>query len=164
MTKLDYTLQKAVYIAKQRSEVERDRYRQRLESHLTRPEQLVFIDETHKSANASRRQRAWSKKGVTPVFDAFFEEEFRRRYTLIAACDIDGFVIEACKLVEREHGKNDRDPDRGTVDMERFEKYVEESLVPVLGKFYLDEPRSIVVIVLPTRQNAVCRVFHSSIF
>ena len=79
------------------------------------------------------------------MLDRFFEEDFRKRYTLIAAADIDGFVESACQLVERERDKNDIDVNRGTVDTERFERYVENYLVPVLGRFVDDEPRSIVV-------------------
>jgi transposase len=145
MHRLGYTLQAAVYKAKQRNEAERDLYRERLSLYLTDARQALFIDETHKSSNASRRRRMWSKKGVSPSVDAFFEEDFRRRYTLIGACDINGFVNEACQIVERERDKNDRDPERGTVDSDRFEDYILTHVVPVLGNWYRAEPRSVVI-------------------
>lgn len=69
-----------------------------------------------------------------------------RRYTLIAACDIDGFVIEACQTVLREQGVDVQDPTRGTVDGERFLLWVKEKLVPVLGNYGQREPRSVVVL------------------
>jgi hypothetical protein len=131
---LGYTLQAAVNRARQRSELKRMQYRVRLGLMSKNPVQLIFIDETHRSSNASRRRRAWGKRGSPVVIDSFFEEDFRKRYTLIAACDLNGFVLSACKIVEREGDKNDRDPDRGTVTMERFEAYVDQCLVPVLGR------------------------------
>ena len=39
----------------------------------------------------------------------------------------------ACQIVERETGKEDKNPERGTVDTERFEECIEKYLVPVLG-------------------------------
>mmetsp|Transcript_18039 Transcript_18039/g.44576 ORF Transcript_18039/g.44576 Transcript_18039/m.44576 type:complete len:454 (+) Transcript_18039:204-1565(+) len=145
MHRLGYTLQAAVYKAKQRSEEQRELYRARLRTFLPRPEMALFIDETHKSANASRRPRVWSKRGQPRSIDAYFEEEFRRRYTLIGACDIKGFVPHACKIVERERDKTDRDPERGTVDSERFEKYLVDCVLPVLGDCSRQEPRSLVI-------------------
>ena len=143
--RLGHTLQDLVVRARQRSETERELFRHRYSTFVDNPNQAIFIDETHRSANASRRRRGWSKKGKPPVIDAFFEEDFRKRYTLIGAADINGFVVEACQIVEREHGKHDNDPTRGTVDMERFEEYVEEYLVPMLGSFGRGEPRSVVI-------------------
>lgn len=90
------------------------------------PEQLIWVDETHRSSNDARRRRGWGKRGHTPVIEAHFEEHFRPRYTLIGACDINGFVVPACRIVERES--------EGTVDMERFERYVDQDLVPTLSE------------------------------
>ncbi len=142
---LGYSLKVAVFRAKQQNVIERSMYQDRLVKYLGDPKYAIFVDETHKSANASRRRRAWSKVGVTPVIDAKFEEDFRTRYTLIAACDINGFVVDACKIVERERSATDNDPDRGTVDSARFLEYVEECLCPCLGKYHLGEPRSVVI-------------------
>jgi ribosomal protein L29 len=112
---------------------QRIEFRDRLRQNLFNVKMALYIDETHKSANASRRRRMWAKRGVPKTTDAFFEEEFRKRYMMIGACDVNGFVKEACEIVEREHDKNDRDPDRGTVDTLRFERYLEEKVKPVLG-------------------------------
>jgi hypothetical protein len=140
-----YSLQKAVFKASQQSEEKRALYRERLHSFCRDPAQLIFIDETHKSANASRRRRAWAPRGSPAIIDSAFEEDFRKRYTLIGACDINGFVLQACHLVERETNAANNDPDRGTVDMKKFETYVETKLIPVLGAYSSWEPRSIVV-------------------
>ena len=69
--------------------------------------------------------------------------EFNKRYTLIAACKWEGFVQEACHIVEREHVKDDPNPDCGTVDTGRFQQYLENFVVPVLGRAKLQETNSI---------------------
>ena len=145
MNHLGYSLQKAVFQARQRNEQKRNQYMQSLKMMLRNPDQLLFIDETHRSVNASRRRRGWGKRSHPPVIESTFEEEFRKRYTLIGACDINGFVVSACKIVERERSRVDNDPERGTVDMNRFEDYIINNVVPVLGRFDLGEPRSLVV-------------------
>jgi len=142
---MGYSLQVAIFRATQQSERERAMCRKRLLESVKDPRQLIYIDETHESSNAARRRRAWSPKGIRPELVAYFEEDFKKRYTLIGACDIQGFVIDACEIVERENGKDDKDKQRGTVDMDRFERHVEERLVPVLGRYEFCEPRSIVV-------------------
>ena len=65
-------------------------------------EQLLFLDETHRSQNASRRRRHSSKYGVTPVSVVPFYGRFDARFTMIAACDINGFIKSACDVIERE--------------------------------------------------------------
>jgi len=47
---------------------------------------------------------------------------------MIGACNINGFIIEACEVVERHENAR-----RGTMDRERFETFLEQCLVPVLG-------------------------------
>lgn len=140
-----YTLQKAVFRARQRCEEERARFMLRLERNTDDPRQFIVIDEAHKSANEARRDRAWSLQGITPALDAYFDRGLGKRYTLIAAADINGFVMDACDIVEREHGDDDTNPFRGTVDTAKFENYVEHRLVPNLGSYALKEPHSIVV-------------------
>jgi hypothetical protein len=52
---------------------------------------------------------------------------------LIGACDVNGFVLPSCELVEREHSDMDSDAEWGTVDMAHFKQYIEECIVLVLG-------------------------------
>ena len=108
------------------------------------PKMCVFINESHKSLNASRRRRFWGPKGEPSIAYTKFGPEFDIRYTLLAVADVNGFIIEACELVEREHGTNDNDLTRGTVNTERFEMWVETKLCPTLGNYFYEEPRSIV--------------------
>ena len=104
----------------------------------------LHIDESSKSANASRRRRAWSPRGAPAVIVAYFQRRHDPRCTLIAACDCNGFTPEACLDVHRENSR-DNDPDKGTVDTERFLSYVKEFVTPILGYYSLGEPRSIVI-------------------
>lgn len=141
MRRLGYSLQKAVFRARLQCRKEQERFMLRLEENTAHPRQYLVIDEVHKSANEARRERAWGIRGVTPVLDGTFDRGFLKRYTMIAAANINGFVESACHLVERD----DNDADRGTVDMAKFEEYVEQYIVPVLGTYELDEENSIVI-------------------
>jgi transposase len=137
MKRLGYSLKVAVFVARQRNEAERaERYKARLASAVgDNPKQLIYIDETHKWENASQRQRGLAQKGKECILEAYFEEDFRKRYTLIAACNINGFVIEACKLVPQDKAGpagDDLDPNRGTMNTSKFETYVEEHLVVIM--------------------------------
>ena len=59
---------------------------------------------------------------------------------------INGFIIKACTLVPRKSSKSDADPTKGTVDADRFVLWLKENLVPILGKYALGEPRSVVIL------------------
>lgn len=80
---------------------------------------LIYIDETHKSIKAMRRRRNWVLKGrgqpfrVTP----FFGNNRDIRYSMIAACDQNGFVQEACEVIRTTCS----DDDVGPINRERFE-------------------------------------------
>ncbi|CAB9499819.1 unknown protein [Seminavis robusta] len=143
--RIGYSLKTAVHKARQQSLTEVARFHVRMNDYVQHPSQLIYVDETARSTKASRRRRGWSPRGVTPVITSRMEREFDRKYTLIAACNWNGFEISACHIVERETSNRDNNPDRGTVDTERFEHWVEHFLVPALGSFVDGEPNSIVV-------------------
>lgn len=149
-----YSLKKAIEVAAERNEEDRARY---LESRgvgledvygVPRPEMAVFIDETYKGRNDARRMRRWGRKGRKASYrhPFSFEGSHDRRYSLLAAADINGFIIEACETVYAKSSSTDADPTRGTIDAERFELWVEEFLCPTLGRFDLQEPRSLVIL------------------
>lgn len=140
LRRLGYSLKNAVIRARQACIEEQDRFKLRLAENVSNPRQYIVLDEVHKSANEALRGRGWSLRGQRLEMEAFFDRGFSKRYTLIAAADIDGFVSEACDLVEREHGRDDNDPTRGTVDIAKFERYVEDCLVPTFGRFEFSEP------------------------
>jgi transposase len=62
---IGYSLKLAVFRAKQQSQEEVDAYHIRLLDRMNHPSQLLFLDETARGANASRRRHAWSPRGVT---------------------------------------------------------------------------------------------------
>ena len=142
---IKYSLKNAVFRAKQQKEEEVNAYHRRINDRLYHPKQALFIDESAKDQNASRRSRAYAPLGVTPVISSAFVRDFDKRYTLLGACNWEGFVKSACHLVEREHGSDDTDPTRGTVDAERFEQYLQQHVAPILGNAALREPNSIVI-------------------
>jgi hypothetical protein len=53
---------------------------------------------------------------------------------------MDGFILEVCSIITRD------EPDGGTVDLERFETWVDDHLVNVLGDYTKGETRSVVVL------------------
>ena len=145
--KCKYSLQVVTERAKQQDQDELDEYHMALHEKVYDPSMVVFIDETARDRNAARRRRHWSKRRKTPLSRTFFMgENTRTRYTLLSACDVNGFIVEACELVERERSAKDADPTRGTIDKERFVLWLKTYLLPILGNFELNEPRSVVVL------------------
>ena len=142
---LEYSLQVATDRSYSSSEEEQREYQAALAARLINPDQLIFIDESQKDRNSSRRRRSWSRRGQTPFRPAYLARLHGKRYTLLAACDVHGFVIEACETVELSHGSTDNDPSHGTVDRDRFHLWVREKLIPVLGLYEKAEARSIVI-------------------
>lgn len=140
--KLGLSLQVCYESAKQRNEVERLRYKRALETLVSDPAQLVFVDETHKDRRASRRRRAWGKRNSGGVaLKRWFKNTVR--YTMIAALDINGFIAETIDCVIRDEISSEGAA--GTVNADYFESWVENFLCPTLGNFLKAEPRSIVV-------------------
>lgn len=139
-----YSLQVVTDKANQASLQDQQEYLRCIEEILLYPEMLVFLDETQKDRNSSRRRRMWSLKGQSPFRDSYFAESHSKRYTLLAAADLNGFILEACETVEHQRNTNDTDPTRGTIDADRFRIWVVQKLLPTLGNFSRGEPRSIV--------------------
>ena len=133
--------------AKQASAYEQRMYKSFL-STIEKPDMFVFVDETAVGEKSVRRRRGWSPKGEPAVVACLFlgdEAAERERYTVIGAVDINGFVLNACDRIARKASKTDPAPYRGTVGQDYFRDWVESMLVPTLGKFDLNEPRSVVV-------------------
>ena len=57
------------------------------------------------------------------------------RFTLMVAADINGFIIDVCEIVERDKGKNAAGEYRGTIDGDRFLKWIKDMLIPVVGNY-----------------------------
>ena len=70
--------------AKQKDEIERDRYRQALVDLVNCAEQVIVIDETHKDKHSSRQRRAWGKRNSGGVaLKRWFRSECH--YTMVAS-------------------------------------------------------------------------------
>ena len=104
----------------------------------------IFIDECSEGRNDARRSRHWAKKGKNAFTSEPFHGDADVRYTFIRASDINGFIREACEVVQRERNRNDNDPNRETIDTKGFIRYIKERIVPILGNYDKGEPRSIV--------------------
>ena len=145
---IGYTLQVLTEKAIQKSQYEQMIYRGVL-SELSvgkDPSIFCFVDESAVGKNASRRRRGWSRRGSPAEKYALFEEGVgsnASRYTLIAAVDINGFVLPACDVVFRRTRKNNTST--GTVDADRFVAYLQDMLIPQLGSYARGEPRSVVI-------------------
>jgi len=140
-----YSLQVSTDRASQQDEEEREDYLRNIGNLCAHPSQLVYIDESQKDRNSSRRRRQWFRRSVTPFHYAFFDRLHGRRYTMLAAGDWNGFIVEACEIIQQRRSNQEEDPERGTIERVRFRQWVENKLVPVLGNYRDGEPRSIVV-------------------
>ena len=143
-----YSLKIAQNKASQRSEEELKRYKEARAVAVKNPHMACFIDECGSGRQCSERRRLWAKRGKkgVPSRRAKFIGSHGKRYTLLGACDITGFVYPACMVVEHKTSSSDDDPTKGTVDGERFEEWVEKKLCPTLGDYVLREPRSVVIL------------------
>ena len=140
MKQLGLSLQVVTYLARQRDEEQRSQYKSALEMLVMHPNQLLFLDETAKGRNDARRRRSYSPRGVTPTASVPFTGSHGKRYSMLAACDMDGFIKETCEIVEREGIAG------GTVDTGVFTHWLNDNVIPVLGRYNLHEPHSIVVL------------------
>ena len=142
-----YSCQKIYIRAAEIDQMERIDFKLRLHNLCIRPEMLVAIDETAKMKISGCRERMWARRGnsFTPYLNRFFGTR-KQRYSMIAAADIDGFILEACSIIVRERGDDDPDLTRGTVGRERFKIWLREKLLPTLGDYSLGEKRSLVLI------------------
>lgn len=142
---LGWSLQAAEVAARERNEVDRAEHQAVLHEVTDDPSQFVFVDESAKDKNTALRRRLWRPINCNAPINRYFADWVDHSYTLLAACDINGFIPEACELVRRKRNAQDEDDEAGTIDANRFMSWVEDKLAPTLGNYALGEPRSIVV-------------------
>lgn len=87
-------------MAQQQNYEERVRFKQLLATGLFPVEQMIFIDETHKSRNEAMRRRGWGAKGERLVHTRTFFDPIS--VSMVGACNQHGFVPDACFVTE--HG------------------------------------------------------------
>ena len=78
---------------------------------------LIIIGETSKGKGDGTRDRMWCQNQVASNVYRFFGNK-SVRYSMLAAADINRFVISACSLVIREIGKANTDSSHGTIGRE----------------------------------------------
>ena len=110
LTQIGYSLQVASDRAYEIDEDEREEYKQAILEIVLHGKQFIYLDETARGKNASRKRRLWSRRGQTPFRYVYFNGIDDVRYTMLAACDIDGFLLEACEIIEPKRGPNDNEP------------------------------------------------------
>ena len=118
--------------ARQQNYAERMAFKELIDSGLFPVSMMVFLDETHKSRNEAMRRRGWGPTGDPLIKQRPFCDPVS--VTMIAACNQDGFIPEACLVT-----------DLG-MDADLFVMWVELCLVPVLGSYARGEPNSIVLL------------------
>ena len=89
------------------------------------PTMFIFVDESAKGVNASRRRRGWAPVGGIISYSDKCETWMNKLYCFIAAMDMDGFVFSAGEIVFRSTGADNTNQSTGTVNREWFEDYVE---------------------------------------
>jgi len=120
ITKIGYSLQVATDKSFVTNEEEQQKYQKALEEPVIRPDPLIYVDESQKDSNFSRRRRLWSKQGLIPFRPVYLPSADVKQYSLLAACDMDGSLVEPCETVLQSMGKNDTDMSRGTIDTNYF--------------------------------------------
>jgi hypothetical protein len=119
-----------------------------------------FVDESAKDRNSSRRKRRWLPIGFDEMSELFSDHN-EYHYTLIAAADLNGFVIEACDTVRRRRGAGDVDMEAGTVDTNRFVSWIEDKFYHTLGNFTCNENCSTVHFII-IRPPLFCAFFEKT--
>ena len=112
-------------------------------SNFDDPAVFIGVDETHRNKDEIRKRAYLARGGRDPDVSKYFDPSGGVSSTLIAAANIDGFELRACRLVQRSRDHKDLDPTHGTVDSEAFIQYIREDLAPILGKF--PAPNSVVL-------------------
>jgi hypothetical protein len=121
------TRQKIEHIALQRSDESRARYMADIA--IYNPEMFIWIDETGCDRRNSIRKYSYSLRGVTPRDHRLLIRG--TRYSAIPVMSMQG--IHDVAIME------------GTVNGDRFEQFVANTLLPILNPFNGSNPLSIVV-------------------
>jgi transposase len=140
LTRLGYSRKLIYEKASQAIYTEQQLFIAALRHYLHNAEMAIFVDESNKDRVAAKRKYGWSKVGVQANYKMKFNAD--TRYSLLGAADCFGFVIAACETVLHKYKEKE---EHAPVDTDRFVRYVEEKLVPVLGNFLKRERRSVVI-------------------
>lgn len=119
---------------------DKDDFIRALKLHVTRPEMAIYVDESNKNRQSTRRKYGYGKRGTTIQYRAVFNRDIQ--FTLIGVADMYGFVIPACdEILHMQKEKEEQKP----VDADRFVEWVRDYLAPILGNYWRDEAHSVVI-------------------
>jgi transposase len=107
------------------------------------PHLFLFLDETHVDNKSAMRTHGRGKKvqkraGARRAQPSARQMFTTKRYTVLAAINLGGFILPACETVELEAGKG--------VDGARFLQWARDCLAPQLGNYVRGERNSVVVL------------------
>eukprot|EP00942_MAST-04A_sp_MAST-4A-sp1_P002151 g2151.t1 len=128
------SINKLKEIAKERCEVERANFYKMIDG--LDYKMFIYMDETAKDKHAGRRRRGWVRTGS----DSSILKRFKRsedRFTLLAALNYKGFLPDACLKIDRT---------KDNVDIDLFNYYLVNFLIPAMGNFARGEENSILII------------------
>jgi transposase len=140
LKKMKYTRKVMYEKAMQQIAKDKEEFIETCRLNIIRPEMAIYIDESNKNRQSTRRKYGYGGKGKTIKFRAIFNRDIQ--FTFIAAANMYGFVIPACdEVLHMIKEKEEHKP----VDAERFVQYIKQYLVPVLGNYWLEEANSVVI-------------------
>ena len=127
LSKMGITRKRVKQLAEQQNEASRLSFM--AEMSIFDPTMIIWLDETGCDKRNAARQYGYSLRGIAPRSYTF--KSGGKRYTQIMAMSTDG--VEDMYIAE------------GNIDGERFLKYVQRSLLPLLMPFNGTNPKSVVV-------------------
>ena len=93
-----------------------------------------------KDKHAFRHRNGWGPHGESVRVRKWFSENLTR-YTGIADCDVNEFMMDACEMISHTPASDEVSQGKsGTIDAEQFEKWVRKKLVPTFGRYNHGEP------------------------
>jgi len=131
MDDLPLSMKKVERIARQRSSQKRARFRQAMRGISAR--QAVWLDESSMADRASVSRLGWAPVGQPAKLAEIFKSS-GRLWSLLAAVNLEGFILPACKMIE------------GGVDDEKFISWAETHLLPQLNPYDYRRLRNSVVV------------------
>jgi transposase len=136
LQRLNFT-QKSVSIrARERNEILRAAYMNRIADIITNPNMLMFIDESARNRHTSGRRKGWAFAGKRCILHRFFV--CGQRFSILPVLTIDGIITH--------------DIIPGSVTSECFLQFLQELVIPLTNPY--PGPRSVLVL-----DN--CNIHHS---
>jgi transposase len=132
---------KVIYAkAVQQNKRDKEQFINTMRFHITKPEMALFIDESNKDRTAAIRKFGYGAVGKQLNRKTVFNRDIR--YTFLGAANMYGFVFSACDVVPHFYKEKE---DHQPVDTERFYRYMQTHVAPILGNYLRQESNSVVI-------------------